>query len=197
MRQITHIFCGNPGGGTSFTANYLTHVGFPCGHEMLGYVVSEGRWHVGPSGEAEFAGGRLIDGALGESSYIAIDWCDRDPFKQTPLVMISRNPVSVLNSHMMISMQHGEVLNVDGMIDAMVARYRRILDHPRLAFRFKIESELHELCDYLKVGFREPDGVYTKRHSHNRVNLGYSDYSAYRRYGHLCDCARELGYSVG
>lgn len=196
MKQITHLFCGNPGGGTSFTANYLTQLGFPCGHEMLCYVESEGRWHVGPSGEADFGGGRLVDRALGESSYIAIDWCDREPFTQIPLVMISRNPVSVLNSHMGIAMRHGEALNVNGMIDAMVARYRRIFTHPRLAFKFKIESELPELCEYLNVRFQQPDGVSTKRHSHGRINLTYSDYSAYRRYDDLCECARELGYST-
>lgn len=196
MRQITHLFCGNPGGGTSFTANYLTQLGFPCGHEMLCHVESEGRWHVGPSGEADFAGGRLVDRALGESSYIAIDWCDREPFSATPLVMISRNPISVLNSNIAIRIRDGGPVNINSIISEIVGRYRRIMSHPRLVFRFKVESELAELCEYLGLSFERPVEIPTRRHSNGRICLEYSDYSAYKEHQMLCDCARDLGYSV-
>lgn len=196
MRQITHLFCGNPGGGTSFTANYLTQLGFPCGHEMLCHVESEGEWHVGPSGEAEFGGGRLIDRALGESSYIAIDWCDREPFAQTPLVMVCRNPVSVLNSNIAIRVRDGEQVKIDSIMSEIVGRYHRIISHPRLSFRFKVENELPELCEHLGLRFERPTDVPTRRHSNGRICLNYSDYSAYSNHRKLCECARELGYSV-
>ncbi len=116
--KLKYIFAGNPARGTSFTANYLTYCGFLCGHEMLNYIQSEKRWFVGPSGEISVnGGGRLVEQALGESSYIAPQWYDYSPLDKLPVIMIIRNPFKVLQSLIGKALSSGEAIDVDAKID--------------------------------------------------------------------------------
>ena len=55
----------------------------------------------------------MIDVARGESNYTAIEWCDNPPLNYLPVVMICRDPISVLNSHLCIQLNHGETFDVD------------------------------------------------------------------------------------
>ena len=122
LKQIKYIFVGNRAGGTSFVANYLTSCGFLCGHEMLDFDFVKWDWHVGESGLVWVDGKRLFEVAVGESSYIADRWYQIPPFTSVPVILIIRNPVDVVESLMAEAINHGEIIDVNALIDEVVSK---------------------------------------------------------------------------
>jgi hypothetical protein len=195
MQSIKYLFCGVPGGGTSFTANFLTNCGFICGHEMLDYDVSCKKWNLGPSGNVDYNGSKLIDVALGESSYIAIEWCKFKPMDDIPMIMILRNPIDILNSSVCNCLNNGETIDVGKEIEKILTRFEKIED--RKIFHFRIEYDLEKICGFLNIQYKNPNSTKTRTHNRGRIKFSYEDYAAYPRIEELKKFAVKYDYPIG
>lgn len=194
MRNLKYIFCGNSGGGTSFVANYLSSCGFLCGHEMFGFNISENSWYTGPSGNVLVDGTPISEIALGESSYIASEWYNYKPMDILPVIMIIRNPLHVLNSSIIQSVYHGETIDINSNISVILKKYQLVENNPRTVFKFRIEYDLEQLCNFLQIEYKTPVGTKTKTHNNGRINLQMKDIVCYQNYALLKDFFERYGY---
>ena len=196
MNNLTHIFCGNYGGGTSFTANYLTYCGFPCCHEMLHYNPVTSIWNYVPNGMIEYDGIPLYKIAKGESNYTAMEYCNYEPISKLPIVLIYRNPISVLNSHLCIQINHGEIFDVNSAMENLIQRYQKIQNHTRVELKIRIEDQLEILCDYLGIQYKKPVDINSKKHVRGRTKFEHKDFIKYKNYSKFNDFCLSIGYSV-
>lgn len=194
--NLKYLFIGNAGGGTSFTANYLTDCGFICGHEMFGYFVSENKWYTGASGDIIVNNQKISDIALGESNYTAIEWCDYHPMNILPIVLIMRNPLHVLQSQMAINMRSGESINVEEIISNIIKRYEKIENHARKVFSFRIEYDCKSLCDFLKIEYKNPKKTLSKKHNSNHFVFSWNEIKSYKNNEELKKIAKRYDYCV-
>lgn len=190
--SLRYIFCGNPCGGTSFTANYLSHCGLLSGHEMFDFVRSTQTWKVGPSGMILVNNVPLFEVAACESSYTAIEWIDIEPMSKLPLIMIVRNPIDILKSKIINTITSGATVNIDAIIRRIVERYKKI--EARAVFKFRVEHDLRALCSFLNINYQEPILIDTKRHNHGRINLSWHDIENYANYSLMREFADSYDY---
>lgn len=183
LKFLKYALYGMHAGGTRFTSSYLTDIGIPCTHESI-QGLRNGEWWINKNH------------SVADSSCLVMRWIDRAP-KHVELIVILRNPISVLNSHLKIQFDFGRVVSPDVEMAEIMNSYNEALNHPRMAFQFRLEDQLPELCEYFHKEYLEPDGSQeTTRHNGGRLNLRYSDLKRYSNYQKFCDFATKLGYDV-
>lgn len=168
MNDIKYLICGNPCGGTHFMADYLTSVGYPCGHEV--FLESPDGCVLHPNGDPA--------GLVAECSYVAIDYAHKI---KKPVIGIFRNPLSVLNSYLAHKFDLMGTFDVPGAMEYIIDRYNRILECSMFNCYIEDERSLRRLCVFLKVPYRPPkeSSKNIKHHNLGRFNLGWSDVLEY------------------
>lgn len=77
-----------------------------------------------------------------------------------------------LNSLVSKKLQHGNVIDINEIMEAILSRYERLENTGRVAIRIRVEHDLNSLCSFL--GLTPPvstDGLYSKRHNKGAINL--------------------------
>jgi hypothetical protein len=185
--KLKWLFVGNPCGATTFTALFMSNAGLKCGHEIFDQNITERHWRSTKPDPETFEA---------DCSYTLIEHCDNPPFDTLPLIGIIRDPYKVIQARMGNRFDHGQVIDPDEVIDEVIGRYVRILNHPRLMFEFKVEDGLHDVCDFLGLEWKPLDRNVVGSHNRGRLNLDRRSLVRYAQFQRLEAFASALGYKL-
>lgn len=182
MRPVTdinlrYLIAGNPCGGTSFIASFLTNSGYPTGHENFCPAVDG--WRTSDKNEVK------AEEALAESNYTIRDWRHKEPMDNISVILIVRNPFNVLNSQIADRIKKGKVVDISALMEEIVKRYTDIEEFA--IFTVRVEHDLKKLCGFLGVTPTTKD-CFSRHHNENRINLAseylknYSYYNEFKRF---------------
>ena len=187
--SLKYLIGGNPCGGTSYVASFLSNNGYPCGHEFI-LPTHDGGWQTTVPKNAKLK----TEYIWADVNYTISEWCHKPPMNKVPIIMITRNPIDILSSRIAQCITKGEDISPNDLMDSIVDRYQTLQNTDRVVLTVRIEDELALLCDFLNVPYNRPFALFTKKHNKGRISISWDDIKKYEYTNIFKEFSSSLGY---